>query len=76
LFRADPDLSDEHVIARWLRKELQIRGRVEEHREFGAPRELDTLAIVLPEVCVRCNTGWMSKIETRTSPILAPDAVW
>jgi hypothetical protein len=72
VFCADPDLSGEHVIARWLRKELQIGGRVEEHREFGPPRKLDTLAIVLPEVCVRCNTGWLSKLETRTSPILTP----
>jgi hypothetical protein len=60
LFCGDDDLSREHVIARWLREELKIQGPVQEHLEFGSPRIWDTLAVVLPEVCEKCNTGWLS----------------
>jgi hypothetical protein len=66
------DLSDEHVIARWLREELKIHGHVQEHLEFGAPRIRDTLAVVFSEVCVKCNSGWLSRTEGRTRPILMP----
>ena len=72
MFCGDPDLSHEHVIARWLREELKIHGHVQEHLEFGAPRIWNTLAVVLPEVCVKCNTGWLSRAEDRARPILMP----
>ena len=72
VFCGDPDLSHEHVIARWLREELKIRGHVQEHLEFGAPRIWNTLAVVLPEVCVKCNTGWLRRAEDRARPILMP----
>jgi hypothetical protein len=63
LFCGDDRLSREHVIARWLRDELRIQGPVQEHREFGSPRTWHTLAVVLPEVCEKCNTGWLSRTE-------------
>lgn len=72
VFCGDADLSREHVIARWLRDELKIQGPVQEHHEFGSPRIWNTLAIVLPEVCVECNTGWLRKAEDRARPILRP----
>lgn len=72
LFCGNPDLSHEHVIARWLREELKIRGQVQEHLEFGAPHIWNTLAVVHPEVCVKCNTGWLSRAESRVRPILMP----
>jgi hypothetical protein len=71
LFCGDDDLSREHVIARWLRDELKIQGPVQEHREFGSPRIWDTLAVVLPEVCEKCNTGWLSRTERHARPVLA-----
>ena len=72
LFCGDENLSREHVIARWLREELKIQGPVQEHLEFGSPRIWDTLAVVLPEVCEKCNTSWLSKTEQHTRPILTP----
>lgn len=60
------------MIARWLREELKIRGQVQEHLEFGAPHIWNTLAVVHPEVCVKCNTGWLSRAESRVRPILMP----
>ena len=30
----------------------------------------DTLAVVLPEVCEKCNTGWLSGTERNARPIL------
>lgn len=63
-------LSREHVIPRWAAKELGV-GAVSEERS-GKARKLDALSIVLPQVCVRCNTGWMNKLEQRTAPLLAP----
>jgi hypothetical protein len=72
VFCSDPDLSHEHVISRWLRDEMRIQGPVQEHPEFGSPRIWNTLALVLPEVCVKCNTGWLSRAEDRARPILTP----
>jgi hypothetical protein len=38
----------------------------------GTARRLDALSVVLPQVCVQCNTGWMSDLEQRTRPVLGP----
>jgi hypothetical protein len=64
--------SREHIIPKWLREALQIQGRVEEYREDTLVGTWDTLAVVLPRVCVTCNTGWMNKLETRVQPLLGP----
>jgi hypothetical protein len=45
---------------------------VKEHLEFGDPHTWNTLALVLPEVCVKCNTGWLSRMEGRVRPVLTP----
>ncbi len=64
--------SREHVIAQWLREALQIQSRVEEYRGEEFVTTWDTLAVVLSQVCVTCNTGWMNKLEQRVRPILEP----
>jgi hypothetical protein len=38
----------------------------------GSARRLDARSVVLPQVCVGCNTGWMSGLEQRTLPVLGP----
>jgi hypothetical protein len=43
-----------------------------ENAEFGPPRNWDTLALILPEVCKGCNNGWLSRIEDQARPILSP----
>jgi hypothetical protein len=63
-------LSREHVIPRWVGKRLGIRAVAQERS--GTTRRLDALSVVLPQVCVRCNTGWMHDLEQRASPVLGP----
>jgi hypothetical protein len=72
VFCSGQDLSHEHVIPRWLREKLRIQGSVQEHLEFGPPRKWNTLALVFSEVCVKCNTGWLSRAEDRARPVLEP----
>lgn len=62
--------SREHVIPRWVNKKLGSRAVVEERS--GTVRKLDALSVVLPQVCVSCNTGWMKELEERTAPVLGP----
>jgi hypothetical protein len=62
--------SREHVIPKWVGRDLGI-GAVSEERH-GRTRRLDALSIVLPQVCVICNTGWMNNLERRVRPVLAP----
>jgi hypothetical protein len=62
--------SREHVIPRWVNKALGVQTVVEERR--GTVRRLDALGVVLPQVCVQCNTGWMHELEQRTAPVLRP----
>lgn len=65
-------LSKEHVVPRWLRKDLQIAGPVREFRGAAHAGEAETLAVVFHEVCVRCNNGWMEALETAARPVLKP----
>ena len=64
--------SREHVIAEWVGKALDIKGRVEEYRAGVHVTTMDALSIVLRQVCVGCNTGWMSRLERHAKPILEP----
>ena len=71
----------EHVLPNWLRSELErrvigdvvkINGR---HRLSGgnyAAREWNTdpFTLVVNAVCDRCNSGWSSRLESRTKPYL------
>jgi hypothetical protein len=73
------DPAAEHVIAKWLRKELQLHGLVSEFKMDGEyqertrpDRKWDTLAIVLPDICKACNGGWMRELELAVEPILKP----
>ena len=67
--RADR-LSREHVIPRWAARELGAGAVVEERS--GTEHRLDALSVILPQVCVQCNTGWMNDLEQRTRPVLGP----
>jgi len=69
---ATGSLSTEHVIPKWLRKELGIAEPV---REFSGTTYIgaaQTLAVVFHEVCVSCNSGWMETLEAATRPVLGP----
>lgn len=63
-------LSREHVIPKWARKALGAHGVIEERS--GVTRRMDALAVILPQVCTGCNTGWMNALEQRVRPFLAP----
>ena len=65
-------LSDEHVVAKWVRKALQIREPIREFSEAAYVGAAETLAIVFHEVCVSCNTGWMESLERDACPVLGP----
>jgi len=65
-------LSDEHVVPKWVRKVLQIRGPVRQFSGAAYVGAAETLAIVFHEVCVNCNTGWMESLETDARPVLGP----
>jgi hypothetical protein len=64
--------SKEDVIARWIRRSLQIHGDVHEYTGTVHIGKLETLAVKLPEVCEGCNSGWMSRLEERVIPVLKP----
>jgi len=78
-------MSREHLFARWLREafpqlgndQIQMTWRnatpaavVSEHTWRG-----ELLGNRVRRVCIECNNGWMSQLEERTRPILAPMAM-
>jgi hypothetical protein len=74
-------LSREHVWADWLREFLPRPGTRNFHwtSHFGRPpapaklhRAGDAHSQRLQVVCGRCNSGWMSQLQTDARPILAP----
>jgi hypothetical protein len=65
-------LSREHVVAKWLRKALQIREPVREFSGAMYIGKAETLAIVFHEVCDSCNKTWMEALEAAVRPVLEP----
>jgi hypothetical protein len=77
-FSRDRRRSDEHVWPRWMHGQLPEKP--------GAQRLFDAAELVADHpygrvlhkhfkprvVCRPCNTGWMSRLETATKPILRP----
>jgi hypothetical protein len=64
-------LSTEHVVPKWLRKALQISGPVKEYSDATYIGAAQTLA-VFHEVCVGCNSEWLSNLETAVRPVQEP----
>ena len=60
------------MIPTWLANALDISGDVNEYQGTRHISRLDALAIVLPQICVSCNSGWMNDLELRVRPILEP----
>lgn len=65
-------LSTEHVVAKWIRKTLQISEPVKIYSGTTYLSSAETLAIVFHEVCTSCNTGWMERLESAARPVLEP----
>jgi hypothetical protein len=70
--------SGEHVIPKWLQKQLGLKDRVlmfahiDPHSKVQSIRRLALNAMLLGRrVCGSCNHGWMSKLEVEVRPILS-----
>jgi hypothetical protein len=78
----------EHVMPKWFKKFLGKGGMFENRpgtlRSIAGDSDVTTAwgnvsgrpskypQITVPDVCPACNHGWMSDLETKTSPILTP----
>lgn len=67
-------VTNEHVWPRWVGELVQKHTGVSFFKTAIGDRRWDApkIDIQVRRVCDPCNTGWMSEIETRTKPILAP----
>lgn len=70
-------VSKEHILPRWLSEEIkrpELALKQHLHDEDKAENELlrshDLDSFVIKNVCRDCNNGWMSRLETRSKPIL------
>jgi len=75
-------LTCEHVIPKWARRSFDIKGPVTVHaREVGLGERrrvgaMQALNITLEDaICEDCNSVWLSRLERRVKPVLAPMAV-
>src|SRR5580704_2096999 len=75
-------LTCEHVIPKWARRSFDIKGPVTVHsREAGLSQRrrvgaMQALNITLDDaICEDCNSVWLSRLERRVKPLLAPMAV-
>lgn len=76
---SDDKLSREHVFPRWLRalfpdlgdadyiRRLVTHTSDEQHERPGKPFD-----VVVRDVCVPCNNGWMAALEEQAQAILTP----
>jgi hypothetical protein len=73
-------LTREHVYPRWAAKAAREAPKpgfintqdVRHQRRSGADWRSKALNITITRTCEGCNTGWMSKLEMRCKPVLAP----
>src|SRR5579864_1677920 len=70
-------ISREHILPRWLAEEVRepnLSLKHYRHDEDLATDELlrshDLGSFAVKNVCIRCNNGWMSRLESRAQPIL------
>ena len=74
LFCQGNNLSNEHIFAQWLLKELGLESSkvgMVHMTFFGAPvseREHNYLSLVNGRVCEKCNNGWMNDLEIECKP--------
>jgi hypothetical protein len=71
--------SREHVFPRWLRELFPeaadgdyVRRNVTWNSDRRHERPGRAFDIVVRDVCVACNTGWMHRLETEAQPVLTP----
>lgn len=73
---ADAKLTGEHVFPDWIRRATGGDGGAHYFRRKadGTVDQWQTLAYKtkVKDVCLDCNSGWMSKIEAAVIPILTP----
>jgi len=68
----------EHVFPQWLLEHLSIRDdrisptHTTPEGEVVSMREMVLNRMVEGRVCSRCNSGWMSDLESRAKPLLVP----
>jgi len=64
------DATDEHVVPKWVSRELTKLAPLQMNTDFG-PRRINRLEMTAP-VCEKCNTRWLSVLEKDVQPVLAP----
>jgi hypothetical protein len=67
--------TNEHVVAQWLLRELQIGDQMISpaggQRGKPPPRRTHPWsALVVSDVCAACNSGWLSDLESAMKPVL------
>jgi hypothetical protein len=69
--RSDVKMSREHIFPQWLSRAGSHAGNYIMHRgEKTVTTPL--IEVVTKRVCVECNTGWLSRIETGAKAVLEP----
>jgi hypothetical protein len=67
--------TNEHVIARWLLRQLRIGDRAIrlagwQRGKQPSLRSHSWSRLVISDVCVNCNSGWLSDLENEVKPFL------
>lgn len=74
VFCEGSNLSNEHIFAQWLIKELGVESSelsMIHTNFFGLPKSTRNIRyknLIIGLVCERCNNGWMSKLEIECKP--------
>jgi hypothetical protein len=72
IFCGDPADSKEDLFPRWILKRVKTRESL--YRQVGnAPPEItENQEVRVPCVCTKCNTTWMSRMESTVKKFLGP----
>lgn len=70
--------SKEDMFPRWMLARVKTRQKLSRRIGDAEPVLTDDQEVRIPCVCTPCNTGWMSKLETKCKPIMVPllEDIW
>jgi hypothetical protein len=71
--RNDSKPGREDVLAKWIFREFpESRWEITNHETGKVFTTRGNLGLISKRPCLRCNNGWMSKLEVAVKPVLVP----
>src|SRR5260370_18363040 len=70
IFCPNPADSKEDMFPRWIHNRVKTREPLSRRIGDARPEVTEDQEVRIPCVCMTCNNGWMSRLETKCKPVI------